>query len=149
MKKRMFVLASMLVLVFSVLYLVYFYDVTVNNTGGVHVTGYSGVPFVRNPTLEQRARRNPTFYPPIVRELPDGFITWPDIRDLAPEFSIHYFNFSFSVIGESHRRDLRPRPYSEEFVIFQNQLYVEAEAFKAVLSELRELEQNFKCCSCN
>jgi hypothetical protein len=106
------------------------------------MTGYSGVPFVRNPTLEQRARRNPTFYPPIVRELPDGFITWPEIRDLAPEFSIHYFNFAFSVIGESYRRDLIARPYSEEFVIFQNQLYVETEAFNTTLLELRELEQD-------
>ena len=73
--------------------------------------------------------------------MPDGFITWSEMRDLAPDFSIHYFNFSFSVIGESHRRDLRVGPCSEEFIIFQNQLYVEAEVFNTILAELRKLEQ--------
>jgi len=141
MKKRIFLLGLMLVFIFSVIYIVRFYYVTVNNTGGIHMRGYSGVPFVRNPTLEQRARRNPTFYPPIVQELPNGFITWPEIRDLAPDFSIHYFNFTFSVIGESYRRDLPANPYSEEFVIFHNQLYINAEVFNTVLSELRALEQ--------
>ena len=138
MKKYVIVL----ILFFSIIYLFHFYYVTVNNTGGVRMKGYSGVPFVRNPTLEQRARRNPTFYPSIVRELPDGFITLSEMLDLAPEFSIHYFNFSLSVIGELYRRDLSVRPYSEEFVIFQNQLYIEAEVFNAILLELRELEQD-------
>ena len=95
---------------------------------------------MRNPTIEQRARRNPAFYPPIVRDLPDGFITLSEARDLASDFSVHFFNFSLSVIGESYRRDLCVGPYSEEFVIFQNRLYVKAEAFNAMLSELRELE---------
>jgi hypothetical protein len=141
MKKRKLMLVPAIILSLSVVYLVQLYYVTVNDTGGIHMPGYSGVPFVRNPTLEQRARRNPTFYPIIVRELPTGFITWQEIRDLAPDFSIHYWHFTFSVIGESHRTDLRAGQYSKEFVIFQNQLYIDMEAFYTILSELRELEQ--------
>ena len=80
MRNRMIVPILALVLIFFVVYLVRLYFATVNNTGGVHVEGYSGVAFVRNPTIEQRARRNPTFYPPIVRELPDGFIALSEIR---------------------------------------------------------------------
>ena len=142
MRNRMIVLVFAIILISLIIYLVHFYYVTANNTGGIHMEGYRGVPFVRYPTIEQRARRNPTFYPPIVRELPDGFITLLEARGLAPDFSIRYFNFSLSVIGVSYRRDLRAGPYSKEFVIFQNQLYVNAEVFNTMLSELRTLEQD-------
>lgn len=142
MKKFIIVFAIVIALIVSTVCITYFYSITVRDTGGVHMDGYRGVPFVFNPTLEQRARRNPTFYPPVARELPDGFVSLAEANRLATEFSIWYFNFSFSIIGVWDRIDLSVRPDSTEFLIFQNQLFIDAEVFNTILVELRELEKN-------